>query len=94
MAEYVERVQKAGLLETWESLSGEELECRLYPPAHRASTQTERPEADWASVHEELKRRDMTLSLVWQEYREQHGGCPQQLVVERHFKSPGSDWRA
>ena len=72
VAEYVERVQKAGLLETWESLSGEELECRLYPPARRASPQAERPEADWAAVHEELKRRDMTLSLVWQEYREQH----------------------
>ena len=25
-----------------------------------------------AAVHEELKRRDMTLSLIWQEYREQH----------------------
>jgi transposase len=72
VAEYVERAQKAGLLETWESLSGEELECRLYPPARRALAQAERPEADWAAVHEELKRRDMTLSLVWQEYREQH----------------------
>jgi transposase len=72
VAEYVERAQKAGLLETWESLSGEELECRLYPPARKASVQAERPEADWAAVHEELKRRDMTLSLVWQEYREQH----------------------
>jgi transposase len=72
VAEYVERAQKAGLLETWESLSGEELESRLYPPARRAPLQAERPEADWAAVHEELKRRDMTLSLVWQEYREQH----------------------
>src|SRR5687768_13982978 len=72
VAEYVERAQKAGLLETWESLSEEELESRLYPPARRSSAQAERPEADWAVVHEELKRRDMTLSLVWQEYREQH----------------------
>ena len=72
VAEYVERAQKAGLLETWESLSGEELEGRLYPPAHKVAPQTERPEADWAAVHEELKLRDMTLSLIWQEYREQH----------------------
>lgn len=72
VAEYFERAQKAGLLETWESLSGEELECRLYPPSRRPPLQTERPEADWGAVHEELKRRDMTLSLVWQEYREQH----------------------
>jgi len=72
VAEYVERAQRAGLLETWESLSEEELECRLYPPARRAPLQTERPGADWAAVHEELKSRDMTLSLIWQEYREQH----------------------
>jgi transposase len=72
VAEYVERVQKAGLLETWESLSVEELECRLYPPVRRSAVQGERPEADWAAVHEELKHRDMTLCLVWQEYREQH----------------------
>jgi transposase len=72
VAEYVERAQKAGLLETWENLSREELECRLYPPTHKVEPQSERPEADWAAVHEELKRRDMTLSLIWQEYREQH----------------------
>ena len=71
VAEYVERVHKAGLLETWESLSGEELERRLYPPSSKASPPSDRPEADWAVVHEELKRRDMTLSLIWQEYREQ-----------------------
>jgi transposase len=52
-------------------LSAEELECRLYPPASRPATWPDRPEPDWAAVHEELKRRDMTLSLVWQEYREQ-----------------------
>lgn len=72
VAEYFERAQKAGLLETWGSLSAEELEGRLYPPARRPPAPSERPEADWAAVHEELKRRDMTLSLVWQEYREQH----------------------
>jgi transposase len=74
VAEYLERTRKAGLLESWESLSGEELESRLYPPARRLPPQTARPEADWAAVHEELKGRDMTLSLVWQEYQEQHRG--------------------
>src|ERR1044071_7707430 len=53
---------------------GEGLESLLYPPARRPPAEAERPEADWAAVHEELKRRDMTLSLVWQESREQHPG--------------------
>ena len=35
---------KVGLLESWESLSGEELESRLYPPARRSpAQQAERP---------------------------------------------------
>jgi transposase len=60
------------LLETgWEGLSGEELERRLYPPARRV-VRREREEVDWAQVHEELKLKGVTLSLVWQEYREGH----------------------
>jgi len=72
VAEYLERAQRAGLLETgWESLSGEELERRLYPPARRPGRR-EHPEVDWAQVHQELKLKGVTLSLLWQEYRERH----------------------
>ena len=67
VAEYLDRAQRAGLLDTaWESWSGEELERRLYPPARRP-TRRERPAVDWVQVHEELKLKDVTLSLVWQE---------------------------
>jgi len=31
-----------------------------------------RPEPDWAQVHAELRRKGMTLQLLWQEYRAQH----------------------
>jgi len=74
VSEYVERAQEAGLLEAgWESLSGEELERRLYPPV-RQPVRRERPGVDWAEVHKELQRKGVTLSLVWQEYRER---CPE-----------------
>jgi len=70
VADYLARAQRAGLLEAaWESWSGEELERRLYPPARRP-TRRERPAVDWVQVHEELKLKGVTLSLVWQEYRE------------------------
>jgi transposase len=71
VAEYLERAQSSGLLSApWESWSGEELERRLYPP-RPARRLRERPdEVDWALVHEEMRHKNVTLSLVWQEYRE------------------------
>ena len=31
-----------------------------------------RPEPDWATVHQELARKGVTLQLLWAEYRETH----------------------
>ena len=31
-----------------------------------------RPEPDWAEIHAELRRKGVTLQLLWQEYRAQH----------------------
>jgi len=42
------------------------LERLLYPPA---SAVTERPMPDWAQVHQEMKRKGVTLFLLWQEYK-------------------------
>jgi transposase len=50
-------------------LSDEELEHRLYPPPALVPA-AERPEVDWAGVHSELKRKGVTLRLLWEEYRE------------------------
>lgn len=71
VAETWERARRAELLGSWESLSEEELERRLYPPVRRPERR-ERPEVDWAELHQELRRKGVTLSLVWQEYRERH----------------------
>ena len=72
VAEYLVRAQKAGLLETreWESLSREDLEQRLYPLPPATAARRERPEMGWPEVHEELRRKGMTLSLIWEEYLE------------------------
>ena len=77
VAEYLERAQRAGLLGTaWESWSDEELDRRLYPPVRRPVLR-ERPAVDWLQVHEELKGKNVTLSLVWQEYRDQQADAYQ-----------------
>ena len=31
-----------------------------------------KPLPDWAHVHAELRRRSVTLALLWQDYRGQH----------------------
>ena len=48
-------------------MSEPELEAQLYPPA-APSNQT-RPEPDWPVVHRELRRKGVTLDLLWQEYK-------------------------
>lgn len=66
---YLGRARRAGL--GWplpEALDDARLEALLYPPAPAAAAE-QRPVPDWAVVHRELRRRDMTLSLLWEEYR-------------------------
>jgi transposase len=70
-AEIVRRAQVTGL--TWplpQLLDDGELERRLFTAPGEA--QPDRPAPDWAKLHEELKRRSVTLVLLWQEYRAEH----------------------
>jgi transposase len=70
VVECVARARRSGL--DWATaavLSEEELESRLYPPVE-AVPATERPAVDWGAVHTELKRKGVTLRLLWEEYRE------------------------
>jgi len=66
-AEYVRRAEASGI--RWpvpEGLDDAELDRRLFPVA-RASLQV-RPAIDWPTMQTELKRRGVTLALLWQEY--------------------------
>ncbi|WNG35388.1 IS21 family transposase [Archangium violaceum] len=42
----------------------------LFPDEHKPKLN--RPEPDFARIHEELRRKHVTKQLLWQEYREQH----------------------
>jgi transposase len=71
--EIVRRAEVVGL--TWplpEVFDDSELERRLFTAP--GEVQTERPAPYWAKLHEELKRRSVTLVLLWQEYRADHPG--------------------
>jgi transposase len=45
------------------------LEARLYPPV---TVTAARSQPDWAAVHRDLKRKGVTLLLLWEEYRASH----------------------
>ena len=67
--ETLKRVESAGL--AWplpEGLSDGDLEAALY--ANRRSKRGHRrlPEPDWPAIHRELKRKHVTLLIVWDEY--------------------------
>src|SRR5438552_901895 len=67
---YLSRARRAGL--SWplpEALDDDErLEALLFPPAPDVPAE-QRPVPDWARVHRELRRPNVTLALLWEEYR-------------------------
>ncbi len=59
---YLQRARVAGLV--WplpDGLDDAALELLLFPPA-----------PDWALVNKEMRRRGVTLALLWEEYRAAH----------------------
>ena len=72
VGEYVRRAEEAGL--SWplpSDLGEDELFERLFPkPADGGSRVISCP--DWEWVHAELRKKSVTLRLLWVEYREEH----------------------
>lgn len=54
------------------ALSDDELEMLLHPEKKLRLRNGERPLPDLNYIHSELKRKGVTLLLLWQEYREKH----------------------
>ena len=72
VSEYLKRAENAGL--GWplpEGLSEADLEGRLFHVPGSA-TRKGLTAPDWASVHRQMRRKGVTLSLLWEEYRDRH----------------------
>ncbi len=69
VSEYVAAAKASGL--GWplpDGLTSKALNARLFP---QRQIKPERiPQPDWTNVHKELRRKSVTLSLVWAEYRQ------------------------
>ena len=74
VGEYLRRSKEAGI--GWplpEELSETELEKRLFvEPRRLAGNERPRVLPDWPQVHQQMRRKGVTLMLLWQEYKEQH----------------------
>jgi transposase len=71
VSEYTTLAKAAGL--SWplpEGMTAEQLEARLFPD--KGTSRRLVPQPDWKHVHKELKRKGVTLSLLWLEYRQEH----------------------
>ena len=65
----LERFEASGLV--WPlplEMTDAELETRLYGEAGRRQGYRRRAETDWAAVNRELKRKHVTLQILWDEY--------------------------
>jgi len=71
VADCICRAQVAGLI--WplpDDMNDTRLEALLYPSSVPSSLQ--RPMPDWAQVHQDMKGKNVTLCLLWQEYKARH----------------------
>ncbi len=89
ITDYVRRATVAGL--GWplpDGLDDAELERRLFQPSN-ASVLLAGNEPEWSHIHAEMKRRGVTMTLLWQEYRaEQPQGYAYSWFCERY-----RDWK-
>ncbi len=72
IAEYVRRAAVIGI--TWpipEELDDTALERKLFAPAGYNPPRS-KPLPEWGHIHAELRRRGVTLALLWEEYRGHH----------------------
>lgn len=72
--DYVNQAKGAGI--TWAiacNLTDEQLESQLYSKSHKEDSASANEEAiDFSYIHKELKRKSVTLALLWQEYLLNH----------------------
>jgi len=71
VGDYLRRFSNSGLSWPLPTNFGEsELEARLYPPAAGQGEVKQIP--DWAYIHQELKKKSVTIMLLWIEFKQTH----------------------
>lgn len=83
--EFIRRAAALGLQHPLpEGLTQDQLEAQLYPSKPRSSDQIVLP--DWGVIHQELKRKHVTLDLLWREYKAIHPQGIQYSAFCEHYR--------
>ncbi len=86
VADYLSRLRRAGL--GWplpDDMDDAALEARLFTSAALPPGPT-RPVPDWPTVHRELRRKGVTLQLLWLEFKTAHPDGYQYTQFVRHYR--------
>jgi transposase len=85
VSDYIARAQLAGLqYPLAEDMTESDLEHLLFPPSEPSSVQ--RPAPNWNHIHNELRRKGVTLELLWQEYKAQQPNGFQYSAFCDHYR--------
>ena len=68
-----------------QDLDDRELEARLYRKDAPLPMQ-QRPQPNWNEIHQELRRKGVTLQLLWMEYKANHPDGYQYTQFVRHYR--------
>jgi len=72
VSDYLRRADVAGLSWPLADDQGDGDLERLLFPRSAGDVRGTHPQPDWAYLHRELRRKGVTLSLLWEEYRAAH----------------------
>lgn len=94
VSKFAAQAAQAGLdWATAEALSDDELDARLKPVSSDApAAASRRLEPDYGVLHRELRRKGVTLQLLWEEYVEGNPGLPTYRYTQ--FCQKYKDWAA
>lgn len=73
VGDYLQRAEAAGV--GWplaDGLTDEEIMERLLPRPQTEQKPSAKIQPDWPGIHEQLRRKGVTLQLLWREYRQAH----------------------
>ncbi len=91
VTKYLQRAQAMGL--SWplpDGLDDAALERLLYPAKGERSRPSRYADPDFAAIHRGLMRKEVTLLLLWEEYRQAH---PEESYSYAQFCVRYRDWR-
>jgi transposase len=86
VGDYLMRAGAAGW--SWplpEEISEAELEQRLFPAPPRPRKE-QRPLPDWSTIHKEVRKKGVTISLLWTEYKLDHPQGYQYTQFCNHYR--------